>query len=67
MSTQNDFRHSKSRFKVKDRVIVFDCDDWFPKGDIGDNSCFYKPATITKVLKSKEDKEWLNADLEDET
>jgi len=60
MSTKDDPRHTKSPFKINDKVIVFDGDEWLEKGDIGDNSCFYKPATIVKVRKDREHPhEWL--------
>ena len=60
MSTKNDPRHIPSPFKVNDIVKVFDGDEWLHCGDIGDNSCYYKPATITKVRKEKESPhEWL--------
>jgi hypothetical protein len=60
MSKKDDPRHAPSPFKVKDRVVVFDGDEWIETGDIDDNSCFYKPAIIVKVRKNKEyPHEWL--------
>ena len=37
--------------------LVFDGAAWALTGDVGDNSCFYKPATIIKVRR--EDGEWV--------
>lgn len=34
------------RFKRGDRVTAFAHWLWEPVGDVGDNSCFYKPATV---------------------
>lgn len=34
------------RFKRGDRVIAFAHWEWQPVGDIGDNSCFWHPATV---------------------
>jgi hypothetical protein len=58
---KDDPRHTKSPFQVNDRVIVFDGDAWLDNGgDKGDNSCFYKPATIVKIKKALEcPYEWL--------
>lgn len=60
MSTKDDPRHTKPLFNVKDRVIVFDSDTWEKTGDVGDNSQFYKPATVIKIRKEIESpKRWL--------
>ena len=59
MKTRN-LKDIPSPFKVGDRVIVFDGDEWFKTGDIGNNECFFKPAIITKVRKAREHpNEWL--------
>lgn len=34
------------------RVIVFDANEWMKTGDVGDNSCFWKPATIIRERES---------------
>lgn len=39
MKTWNDLKEG-------DGCIVFDCSSWRKSGDIGDNSIFYKKATI---------------------
>jgi len=33
---------------MKMKALVFDGNKWFKVGDIGDNSCFWKPATILR-------------------
>jgi len=40
------------KFKIGEKVLVFDGMDWLPKGDKGDNSCFWKPAILKKVRKN---------------
>jgi hypothetical protein len=51
---------NESLFKVGDHVLVFDSKEWSKTGDIGDNSQFFKPATIIKIRQTKDSfKEWL--------
>lgn len=48
-----------SEYNVDDKVIVFDADDWNKVGgDVGDNSCFYKPAVVVNTHKNLYE-EWL--------
>lgn len=35
--------------KIGSKVKVFDGMDWSKTGDVGDNSDFYKPATVIKI------------------
>lgn len=53
MSTKDDPRHTSPIFNIKDRAIVFDADSWEETSDIGDNSQFYKPATVVRICKAK--------------
>lgn len=41
-----------SEIKVGDQVIVFDGSEWAKTGDIGDNSQFWKEATILELRTS---------------
>lgn len=42
----------KRVWKVDDEAMVFDADGWQKVGhDVGDNSCFWKRATILKVYR----------------
>lgn len=42
----------KRVWMVDDEAMVFDADDWRRVGhDVGDNSCFWKRATVLKVYR----------------
>jgi hypothetical protein len=48
-----------SAFNVGDKVIAFDGHEWMKKGDIGNNDCFRKEATVVRVRQRKSNNEWL--------
>jgi len=55
----DDPKHTEPLFQIKDRAIVFDADTWNWQ-DVGDNSIFFKPATVVKIYKEKDElKRWL--------
>jgi hypothetical protein len=39
------------KFQRGDRVTVFDAAAWIPVGDVGDNSCFRKQATVLRFYQ----------------
>lgn len=39
------------KFKRGDRVRAFDSEEWRPIGDVGDNSRFWKPATVLRCYQ----------------
>jgi hypothetical protein len=43
---------NKLGLKILGKCLVFDDQDWMQKGDVGDNSQYWKEATILNVRKA---------------